>query len=298
MKKIDRLDISQLRIFQALLRERNASRVASQVGLTQQAVSDQLRKLRDIFEDRLFIRKSNGMIPTPLAEVLGKKVDTVLKDIERLLSPDSFDPALVKATYVISASDYAQQIVLPDLLKIIRQTAPGLKIIIRDLDIDNLDELMVECRVNLAIAFPDFIPSSYSYITLFTEHHVCIASKKSSLLKRKLKLKEIASHPQIIASPVRANFKGSIDAWLQKSGITRNVVVSAPCFSSVPSYIEATDAIAFLPSRVFLNDNLTTVELAENPPVFDIIAAWHSRSDQDPLHNWIVGLLKQQYNIP
>lgn len=297
MKKIDILEIRQLRIFQALLRERNVSRVAGQVGLTQQAVSDHLRKLRDIFEDRLFLRKSNGMVPTPLAELLGKKVDMVLNDFEQLLSPDSFDPAREETTYTIVATDYAQQIILPDLLSKIRLLAPGLKLIIRDLDVDNFHELMVECRVNLAIAVPDFIPNSYPYITLFTEHHVCVASKRSALANRKLSLKEIASHPQISASPSRPNFRGSIDAWFRKAGVNRNVVVSAPCFSVVPRYIEATDAIAFLPSRVSLNNNLTILELNERPIEFEIVVAWHPRSSQDPLHNWICNLLKEQYSI-
>ncbi len=124
MSKIDRLEIRQLRILQALLREQNVSRVAQQVGLTQQAVSDQLRKLRDIFDDRLFLRKSNGLIPTPLAEQLGGRIDELLQGFEQLLESESFEPSLIDSTYVIAATDYAQQIVLPDLLSKIRQQAP------------------------------------------------------------------------------------------------------------------------------------------------------------------------------
>lgn len=83
-----------------MIRERNAYRVANQVGLTQQAVSDHLRKLRDVFGDELFIRKSNGFIPTPTAERLGQKVDQVLADFEDLLSSDSFEPSSVASMQV------------------------------------------------------------------------------------------------------------------------------------------------------------------------------------------------------
>ena len=138
MSKIDRLEIKQLRILQALLREKNVSRVAKQVGLTQQAVSDQLRKLRDIFEDRLFLRKSNGLIPTPQAEQLGIKVEELLQGFEQLLEPESFEPNLVDSTYVIAATDYAQQVVLPDLLSKMRSQAPRLRVIIRDLSITDV----------------------------------------------------------------------------------------------------------------------------------------------------------------
>ncbi len=296
MNKINRLDIKQLRIFQALLREQNVSRVADQVGLTQQAVSDQLKKMRAIFDDRLFIRKSNGLIPTPFAEDLGLKVEKVLTSFDALLSPADFDPAKATATYVISATDYTQQVVLPSLLSKIRALAPGIKIIVRDFDIDNLHELMVTNRVNLAITFPDYIPSSYSCITLFTEYHICVASKKFYPKNKKLSLKDIASVPQIIASPSRPNFRGSIDTLFEEAGLSRNVVISAPCFSVVPGYLEATDAIAFLPSRTLLNSKLKVLDLNERLMDFDIVAAWHSRSNQDLLHNWIIDLLRDEYD--
>ena len=79
MNKLDRLDIKQLRVFQALIREQSASKAASQLGLTQQAVSEQLKKLRDVFEDRLFLRKTNGFVPTPLAEELSREIDKLLR---------------------------------------------------------------------------------------------------------------------------------------------------------------------------------------------------------------------------
>ncbi|WP_281558407.1 LysR family transcriptional regulator [Thalassomonas sp. RHCl1] len=297
MSKLNRLEIKQLRIFQALLRERNVSRVASQVGLTQQAVSDQLRKLREIFDDRLFLRKSNGLIPTPVAEALGVKIAAILTGFESLLDSDTFDPSTLDATYVIAATDYAQQVVLPALLSKIRQLAPRLKVIIRDFDIDNLHELMINSRVNLAITFPDYIPASYPYLTLFTEHHVCVAAKQSHLTNRPLSLQDIAAEPQIIASPSRPNFKGSIDSLFEQAGLRRNVVISAPCFSVVPGYIATTGAIAFLPSRAILDNQLVKLNLAEKLIDFDVIAAWHPRSSQDPLHNWITDLLKEAYQL-
>jgi len=291
MNSINRLEIKQLRLFQALLRERNVSRVAQQVGLSQQAVSDQLRKLRDIFDDRLFLRKSNGLVPTPYAEKLSHKIDGVLQGFEQLLESEIFSPEDIEGTYVIAATDYAQQVVLPEVIAKMRQQAPGLRIIIQDLDIDNLSDSLATGRVNLAIAFPDFVPSNYPCTTLFSEYHVCVAAKNSPLAKKKLRLKDIADYPQIIASPSRPNFRGSIDAWFEGHGLTRNVVISAPCFSIVPLYLETTDAIAFLPSRALIDSNLVALNLAENPVSFDVIAAWHPRSNNDPLHNWVLDFL-------
>ena len=261
MTKIDRLDIKQLRVFQALIREQSASKAASQLGLTQQAVSEHLKKLRDVFDDRLFIRKTNGFVPTPFAESISNDIDKVLREFELLLAPKVFDPKTAKGTYVIAATDYAQQIVLPELIATLREQSPNLKIIVRDFEIDKLHELMESGKVNLAIAFPDYIPESYPIIKLFEEHHVCVTSIHSTISKVNTSLEEVAAHPSIIASPSRPNFKGSIDDWFKKFGFERNVMVSAPCFSVVPRYLETTDSIAFLPAKAVEGLDLTVIDL-------------------------------------
>lgn len=291
MSKLDRLDIKQLRIFQALIREKNASKAASQLGLTQQAVSEQLKKLRDVFDDRLFLRKTSGFIPTPFAEQLSPDIDKLLNDFQALLSPKVFDPKTVSGTYVIAATDYAQQVVLPSVIARLRLESPNLKIIVRDFELDKLHDLMESGKVNLAIAFPDYIPDSYPILTLFEEHHVCVTSLNSSISKLSPSLAEIADYPSIIASPSRPNFKGSIDDWFKSFGLSRNVVVSAPCFSIVPMYLEVTDSIAFLPSRAITELNLIEIELEESPDPFDVIAAWHPRYNEDPLQKWVVSTL-------
>lgn len=295
LSKLHRLDIKQLRVFQALIREQNASKAASQLGLTQQAVSEQLKKLRDVFDDRLFLRKTNGFIPTPFAESLSHDIDRVLRDFQQLLSPKVFDPKTAQGMYVIAATDYAQQVVLPNFIAILRERSPNLKIIIRDFEIDKLHELMESGKVNLAIAFPDYIPDSYPTIKLFEEYHVCVTSSHSTISKVNTSLAEVAAHPNIIASPSRPNFKGSIDDWFKQFGLVRNVMISAPCFSIVPMYLETTDSIAFLPAKAIAGLDLAIIELAQSPEPFDVIAAWHPRYSDDALQKWVVEKLKEGY---
>lgn len=294
MSKLDRLDIKQLRVFQAIIREQSASKAAAQLGLTQQAVSEHLKKLRDVFEDRLFLRKTSGFIATPFAQTLSVSVDKLLNDFNALLSPTHFDPNTVEGSFVIAATDYAQQIVLPALISIIRIQAPNLKLIVRDFEIDKLNELMESGNVNLAIAFPDYIPDSYPILKLFEEHHVCVASQGASILQSQPSLAEVANYPSIIASPSRPNFKGSIDDWFKTFGFKRNVVVSAPCFSIVPMYLETTDSIAFLPSRAIKGLDLIEIKLEESPDKFDVIAAWHPRYSEDALQRWVISMLQAE----
>jgi DNA-binding transcriptional LysR family regulator len=291
LSKLDRLDIKQLRVFQALIREENASKAANQLGLTQQAVSEHLKKLRNVFGDRLFLRKTNGFVPTPFAQQLSISVDKLLIDFQALLSPTIFDPGTISGTFVIAATDYAQQVVLPDLIAKLRLRSPHLKLIVRDFEIDKLHDLMQSGKVNLAIAFPDYIPDSYPLVKLFEEHHVCITSPSSSFTQSNYSLADVANYPSIIASPSRPNFKGSIDDWFAKFGLKRNIVISAPCFSIVPMYLETTDSIAFLPSRAIKGLNLVEIPLDQAPDKFDVIAAWHPRYNEDSLQKWVVSML-------
>ncbi|NQZ23675.1 MAG: LysR family transcriptional regulator [Colwellia sp.] len=295
MSKLDRLDIKQLRIFQALIKEKNASKAANQLGLTQQAVSEQLKKLRDVFDDRLFLRKTNGFIATPFAEKLSYDIDKLLNDFQALLAPKTFDPKTASGTFVITATDYAQQVVLPVLIATLRKESPNLKLIVRDFEIDKLHELMETGKVNLAIAFPDYIPDTYPIIKLFEEHHVCVTSPNSSISQTTPSLADVANYPSIIASPSRPNFKGSIDDWFKKFGLKRNVVVSAPCFSIVPMYLQTTDSIAFLPSRAIKGLDLIEIHLEQVPEPFDVIAAWHPRYNEDALQKWVISKLEKQY---
>ena len=296
MNNINRLDLKQLRILEALLQERNLSRVAHKMGLTQQAISEQLRKLRELFDDRLFIRQGNGMVPTPLAEGLEEKVHHILREIEALLTPVAFDPATYHCEFSISATDYAIQAVLPQLLQVVRREAPELKIIVRDFESDNLHQLMVSGELDLALTFPAFIPDSLPYLKLFDEQHICVAGAGSDLANRSLNLTEIAALPKLVISPSRANLRGSHDDWFAQQGLERNIVMSVPSFSAAPDLIAVTDMVAFYPSRLLPNDKVVALELDTQTPQFEVIAAWHSRSNHSPIHNWILDQLKTLFN--
>lgn len=295
MNGIGRLDLKQLRVLEALLQERNLSRVAAKMGLTQQAISEQLRKLRDIFDDRLFVRHSNGMIPTPLAEELGVKVSRILNDVEGLLTPAVFNPATYKGVFRISATDYAIQAILPELLGVVRRSAPDLKVIVRDFESDNLNQLLVSGELDLALTFPSFIPDSLPSALLFEEQHVCVAGSASKLIGKPLSLAEVAALPQLVISPSRANLRGSHDEWFALQGLRRNIVMSVPSFSAAPDLIAATDMIAFYPSRLLPNEKVVPLNLNTKPPKFEVIAAWHSRSNHTPIHMWIVGQLRNLF---
>lgn len=295
MSGIGNIDLKQLRVLRTLLKERSLTRTASQMGMTQQAVSAQLNKLRETFQDRLFLRSRQGVVPTPFAEQLEPRVNAVFASIEQLIPPDRFDPASVQGTYVISATDYADEVVLPELVARVRKQAPGLKLIVRDFESDRLHAMLASGELDLALTFPAFAPDSCQTKLLFSEYHICVAGNDSPLHERKLTIGDVADLPQLIVSPTRANLVGSADDWFARKGYDRNIVMSVPSFSAAPTCVASSDCVAFLPSRILPHPLVRPIELEESPPCFDVIAAWHPRTGQDSLQQWILSLLDEAF---
>ena len=291
MNGLNHVDLKQ-RVLENLLQERNLSRVASKMNLTQQAISEHLRKLRSLFDDRLFIRQGNTMVPTPLAIELGENVSHILLDIEKLLEPSTFNPLRYHGVFTISATDYAIQSILPQFLHALRKEAPNLKIIIRDFESNNVCHLFSSGELDLALTFPEFAPDSLMTSTLFIEQHILIAGINSPLRNRMLSIDEIAELPQLIISPSRANLKGSHDDWFAEKGLKRNIVMSLPSFSAAPDIIFATDLVAFYPSWLLPNTKVEPLVTDFCPPKFEVVAAWHPRTNNSSIHQWVIEKLK------
>ena len=287
MKLLNRIDIRQLQVLRALLQERNLSRVADQLGVTQQAVSDQLRKLRDTLDDRLFVRTSNGVIPTPFAESLQLKVEHILESIEALLEPETFEPKTVTRTFTLSSTDLEQKVILPQLLRIIRLEAPGVKLSVRKLEIDQISNALLTGEVDLVISNPAFVPSNLPTLNLYPESYTCVASKNNTMLSKKMTISDIAKIPQLVVSPSRGDFVGAANDWFRQQGHPRNVVLSVPTFTAAKACIAESDLCGFIPSRLLPDNDLKVIALDRAIPGFDVIAAWHQRSNQDPLNIWI-----------
>ncbi|MDC3212439.1 LysR family transcriptional regulator [Pseudoalteromonas distincta] len=292
MNGINRLDIKQLRVLSSLLELKNLSQVAKKMGLTQQAISEQLRKLRDLFDDRLFIRQGNNMVATPKAQGLKAPINNILKQLESLLEPEQFSPQTYKGVFTISATDYATQALLPQLFNITRREAPGLKLIVRDFASDNVNQLITAGELDLLISFPEFIPDNLSYITLFEEQHLCITGIGNTTYTEPLSLAQFAKHPQLVVSPSRANLRGSHDQWFESQGLKRNIVMSVPSFSAVPDILHTTDMLAFYPSRLLPNSKVKQLKIEALPPTFKVIAAWHPRTNNSPIHKWLIEQLQ------
>ena len=121
-------DLNLLVAFDALYKERSVTRAASRLSLTQPTVSGMLRRLRETFDDDLFVRTSHGIVPTPRAEAIAPRVAELLDDIGLLLAPDAFDPTSSAFTVRVCGSDYLLHTILDTFAETVLRTAPSARV--------------------------------------------------------------------------------------------------------------------------------------------------------------------------
>ena len=120
MKSLQTLDLNLLKAFSVLMDERNVSKAAECLAITQPAMSGVLTRLRDSFDDLLFVRVQRGVVPTNGALELVRQVKKVLNEVEQLLQPPQFDPTTAELTVRIACTDYAMRAVIVPFLYLLK----------------------------------------------------------------------------------------------------------------------------------------------------------------------------------
>jgi len=148
-RKLIRTDLNLLVALQILLEERNVTRAAERLSVSQPALSKTLQKLRDVFEDELFTRTSHGLVPTPRAEELGADLPHLLESVERVLGEIDFNPATYNGSFKLLLPPILCEALLPGLVAELHETAPGVQVITAEITPDYQD-LMKKGEVDFA----------------------------------------------------------------------------------------------------------------------------------------------------
>jgi DNA-binding transcriptional LysR family regulator len=285
-----KVDLNLLVAFDALLAERNVTRAAKRLGLSQPALSAQLARLRDLFGDPLFLPAQRGVTPTARAIELEAPVRRALDQVQEVLARGrGFDPATADLTVAIAASDYGQLAVIAPLVLDLRLSAPKLRIAIRQLDGNLLGQQMEAGAVDLAVMTPSTAPRTLRTRLLFHERYVTIARPRHPMVKAKLTLDDFVALEHVVVSPRGGGFEGPVDTALTKLGRTRRIVVSTASFLFVPELVAGSDLIATVPERL-VRERDKRLRVFEPPlPVegFAMGLAWHERTHHHPAHRWL-----------
>lgn len=299
MRDIKTLDLNLLRTLDALLDERSVTRAAERLGFTQPAVSGMLTRLRESFDDPLFVRTQRGMVPTLRASELAGPVKQILSDIDTLLQPAFFDPLSARFTLSIAATDYALQTVVLPFMVLLRQRAPGIRVAIRPVEDDRAQTQFERGDLDLALMTPETALPDLHARRLFDETYVCaLRTGHPDAQGSALSLDRFCALDHALVSFTGERFWGVADDALAKINRERHVALTMTSFLALAGLLRTTDLLAVLPRRLVESaPGLVAFETPVEIPGFTKLAVWHERTHRDPGHRWVRALLFESVGI-
>ena len=296
---LEKIDLNLLVVFRQLLAERNVSRAAQALGLSQPAVSNALARLRKLLGDELFLRTPAGMVPTPFAEQLAASVTQALGMIHAALNQRAeFDPQHSERSFVVSMTDIGEIYFLPALMDLLRTQAPGVSLVTHR-NTGTLRDEMEAGKVDLAIGLLPGLKGGFFQRRLFTQRYVCLMRKGHRLARRKIALAEFSEAEHLVVVSAGTGH-GKVDEILQRKGIARRVALTVPHFVAVGHILQATDLVSTVPERFAQRMvepfNLVAVPHPVELPQVAINVFWHARNHREPGNQWLRGLVFEQFS--
>jgi DNA-binding transcriptional LysR family regulator len=290
MTRLAQLDLNLVVALEALLAERNVTRAARRVGLSQPAMSNALARLRAALGDPLLVRARGRMVPTEIALEIGRTTHGALRQIERALGAQApFDPATSRRTFTIAASDYVGLVLLAPLMNELATAAPHVVVRVVPVQPDlSLDELETG-GVDLTVGHFRKVPSSLHRLQLFEDRFVVVMRADHPAASRPLRRRDLATLPQLQVSP-QGYRTSAVDRELRRADPSRRVAMLAPHFLLTLMVTES-DFVSVVPERL-ARALERKMPLAIRPPPFPLSALsvgayWHERSHHDRAHVWL-----------
>lgn len=297
------LDLNLLKVFAALMRERNTTRAAIRLGLSQPAVSSALRRLRDHLDDPLLIRTQGGMRPTQRAEQIFASVTQSLDSIQSALQTGTpFTPRQSERAFNVMMTDIGEIIYLPRLVERLHVDAPGVHLSVRRLNRRRVHDDLASGTIDLAIGWIDR-PGDLNREALFQENFVCIIRTKHPRIGRRLTLTQFLSEWHLAVGRdggVDAFFR-SPDGTLQRNlaGRQRKIALQIPQFLAVPNIIANSDLLCVVPRQLAsVHAALGQVRILPLPvrsDSFVVSQFWHKRFDADQGNRWLRATVSQLF---
>ena len=288
------VNLNLLAAFDALFEERNVTRAARKMGVTQSAMSNSLAQLRAIFDDVLFRRVAHGVEPTARALALAEPIHHGLRLLGDALSPVTFDPATASRSFVLAASDYVEFVLLPRLVRRLEKEAPLVRLEVRPWGLHEVPAMLARGEADLMIGFYDSVPRGHRQTLLFDEEYTCIVRKGHPRVRGKLSLKTWLDLRHVLVSQ-RADSPGSVDRALAQRGLRRTVAARVSHFLLVPTLVASTDMVAAVSRRIAVAFVKPLGLAMYAPPVVlptsRIGQVWHEQVDADPAHRWLRELI-------
>ncbi len=292
------LDLNLLRVFDAVMTEQNLTRAASRLAMTQPAVSNAVKRLRDALGDELLIRTAHGVKPTARAESLWPAVRRALADLEEAVAPRSFELAKAHVTFRMAMADATAGLLLPPLVRVIEKDAPGIDIRMMPLTTREPRPLLLRGDIDLAVGFFPGVVAQLQGATetpirherLYTSQYVCVMRKEHALANKDLSLEAYCQANHLLVS-FSGRARGLVDDALLYLNKERRILLTVNQFITAGKVVAHSDLIMVLPHHLIAATGMTNALVAKELPFpmpeVHIDMLWHERDARSPGHQWL-----------
>lgn len=284
------LDLNLLRVFFAIWDLRSLTAAGDRLGLTQPAISHALRRLRERFDDPLFVRAANRMLPTDAAVRLHEPLDQAFALLNRALqSSVVFDPRVTERTFKIAMSEIAEAYILPRLMKHLPRISPFVRVDIVPLVPDRVVSSMRSGEIDLAIGAVSAPGNECTSLHLFTDRYVCMVRAGHPIAKSKLTRANFAKLRFFLARTTSAIYHLAEQKLADEHAQPRVAVRGH--FTAAPEIIRNSDLAAIFPRLMALELHRATdfrlLELPFDLPTIEVKVHSHSRFANDTGIKWM-----------
>ncbi len=301
------LDLNLLRVFDEVMASKNITRAAERLNMTQPAVSNALRRLREALGDDLVKRAGYGIEPTPRGAALWPSVREALALLENELAPNRFDPARSQQNFVLAMADATAAMLMPPLIETLEQDAPNVNLRIVPLTTRDPRTLIEAGDIDVAIGyFPAAVAAiglasmqsgtadTFSHSQLYSGQYVCVMRRAHPLAKRR-KNPTVSIEEYCEAKHLLVSFSGRpygfIDEALASMGRTRRIVLTVNQFFTAGRVVAGSDLLTVLPrhflSATGIRDEFAVAELPFDVPPVHVDMIWHRRSQANDAQQWL-----------
>ncbi len=286
------MDMNLFLVLEAIYNERNLTRAAEQLHITQPAVSNALARLRRTLDDPLFIRSPAGMTPSPLTESIMPRVQQALALLGGSLNEQRhFDPATVQKTLRLSMNDMAETLLLPRLLEQLQRMAPGIAVESYYVPRDQLVKELAANTLDFGLDIPLATATQLQQQRLINDRYLCMLRADHPLAQQtSLTLEQYLQLEHIHVSSRRSG-PGLVDIALNKLGRRRNIKLRVQHYRVAPLVVLRTDLALTVPASLANQYPAQLFELPFQIPQMDWHLLWHKNQHDDPANKWLRGQL-------
>jgi DNA-binding transcriptional LysR family regulator len=292
------MDLKLLAIFDEVYKTRHVSRAGENLGIPQSSVSIALAKLRDHFDDSLFVRTSDGMQPTPHATALISEVRQALELLRKVTRQRAvFDPTKAVRTFRVCMTDITNLALLPPLMNRLSELAPSIHLEITPISSET-PRMLESGDADLAVGCMPTLEAGFYQQKLFDQSFSCVVRRLHPRVQSRLTQTAFKRERHVLVTAAGTGHE-VVETELERLGAKHNIVLKLPNFLGIGALVASTDLLITVPQRVAAT-LLKIADVRSFPPPFELPSFsikqhWHERYQQDPANRWLRSVISDLF---